>query len=212
MPQPGISRVDQQRPGRLPVPHLPPRIPRVREDRRDRPQRPPGPGPVRVPARIRRRRARHPRIIQRPGDPRRTVPGQPLAEHPRHHRHRHRIRFQPVRPPPPRRMRLVRVRPGIGEPVPVRRTATKVAALLQRLRRHRSHHPDPGPGDLPLGRQAQRHHRVLVVLGVPVHPAAHSYRTRPPENINRGAGVWRDGVPAGRAAAWPAFYAVGVRP
>jgi class 3 adenylate cyclase len=49
-----------------------------------------------------------------------------------------------------------------------------------------------------------------VVLGVPVHPAAHSYRTRPPENINRGAGVWRDGVPAGRAAAWPAFYAVGV--
>ena len=78
-----------------------------------------------------------------------------------------------MRPPPPRRMRLVRVRPGIGEPVPVRRTATKVAALLQRLRRHRSHHPDPGPGDLPLGRQAQRHHRVLVVLGVPVHPAAH---------------------------------------
>jgi hypothetical protein len=33
--------------------------------------------------------------------------------------------------------------------------------------------PDPGPGDLPLGRQAQRRHRLLVVLGVPVHPPAH---------------------------------------
>jgi hypothetical protein len=36
-------------------------------------------GPVRVPGRVRRRRARHPGILQRPGDPRGAVPGQPLA-------------------------------------------------------------------------------------------------------------------------------------
>jgi len=33
--------------------------------------------------------------------------------------------------------------------------------------------PYPGPGDLPLGRQPERQHRLLVILGMPVHPAAH---------------------------------------
>ena len=45
-PEPGVGRVDQDRLGRLPVPHLPARVPRVRQDRRDGPQR-----PRRVPAR-----------------------------------------------------------------------------------------------------------------------------------------------------------------
>jgi hypothetical protein len=77
-----------------------------------------------------------------------------------------------VRPAAPRRVRLVRVRARIGKPVPVRRAPAQVAALLQRLRRHRGPHPDPGPGDLPLRRQPQRYHRLLVILGVPVDPLA----------------------------------------
>jgi hypothetical protein len=46
----------------------------------------PLPVPVRLTSRVHGRRARHPGIIQRPGDPRSAVPGQPLAEHPRHDR------------------------------------------------------------------------------------------------------------------------------
>ena len=42
-----IRRIDQDRPRRLPVPHLPPRIPGISQDRRDRPQRPPRTGPIR---------------------------------------------------------------------------------------------------------------------------------------------------------------------
>ena len=33
-------------------------------------------------------------------------------------------------------------------------------------------HPDAGPGDLPLGRQAQHRHRLLIVLGGVIDPAA----------------------------------------
>ena len=77
-----------------------------------------------------------------------------------------------MRPAAPRRVGLVRVRARIGEPVPVRRAPAQVAALLQRLRRHRGPHPDPRPGDLPLRRQPQRYHRLLVILGVPVDPPA----------------------------------------
>jgi hypothetical protein len=173
MPQSGVSRIDQDRLRRLPVPHLPPRIPRISQDRRNRPQRPPAPGPVRVASWVGRGRARHPGIIQSAGDPRRGMPGEPLDEHPRHHRRRDRIRLKPVRTPSPRRVCLVRVRSGVREPVPVRRTAAQVPALLQRLRCHRGPHPDPSPDDLPLRRQAQRHHRLLMVIGVPVHPPAH---------------------------------------
>jgi hypothetical protein len=100
------------------------------------------------------------------------VPGQPLGEHPRHDRRRLGIGFQLVRPPSPRGVGLVRVRPRISQPVPVRRPAAQVAALLQGLGSHRGADPDPGAGDLPLGRQAQRQHRLLVVLGVPVDPPA----------------------------------------
>ena len=50
---------------------------------------------------------------------------------------------------------LVRVRPGVSQPVPVRRTAAQVPALLPGLGRHRGADPDAGPGDLPLGRQPQ---------------------------------------------------------
>jgi hypothetical protein len=78
-----------------------------------------------------------------------------------------------MRPPAPGRVRLVRVRPGVGEPVPVRRPATQITALLQGLGGHRGPDPDPGPDDLPLGRQPQRQHRLLVILHVPVDPAAY---------------------------------------
>jgi hypothetical protein len=78
-----------------------------------------------------------------------------------------------VRATAPRGVRLVRVRPGISEPVPVRRAPAQITALLQGLRRHRGPHPDPGPGDLPLGRQPEREHGLLVILGVPVHLPAH---------------------------------------
>ena len=115
------------------------------------PQRPRRPGAVRVALRVGGRRARDPGVVQRPGDPGDAVPGQPLGEHPPHHRRGLRVRLQPVRPPAPRGVRLVRVRPGVGQPVPVRRPAAEVAALLAGLGGHRGPDPDPGPGDLPLG-------------------------------------------------------------
>ncbi len=49
-----------------------------------------------------------------------------------------------MRPPAPGRVRLVRVRPGVGEPVPVRRPATQVPALLPGLGGHCGPDPDPG--------------------------------------------------------------------
>ena len=64
------------------------------------------------------------------------------------------------------------MRPGVGEPIPVRRAAAQISALLPGPGGHGSPDPDPGPGDLPLGRQAQREHGLLVVLGVPVDPPA----------------------------------------
>jgi hypothetical protein len=64
------------------------------------------------------------------------------------------------------------VRPGVSQPVPVRRAAAQVPALLAGLGRHRGADPDPGPGDLPPGLQPQRQHRFLMVFGVPVDPAA----------------------------------------
>ena len=170
--EPGVGRVDQDRVGRLPVPHLPARVPRVGQDRGDGPQRPRRARAVRVAARVGRRRARHPGIVQGAGDPRGAVPGQPLREDPRDDRRRGRVGFEAVRAPTPGGVRLVRVRPRVAEPVPIRRAPAEIAALLPGLGGHRGPHPDPGPGDLPLGRQAQGEHRLLVVLGVPVHPPA----------------------------------------
>ena len=121
MPEPGIAWVNQVEVGALPVPHLPARVPRVSEDRRHRPQRPRCPGPVRIPLRAGGGKAWDPGVVQRPGDPRGAVPGQPLREHPRHDRRGGRVGFEAVGPPAPRRMCLVRMRPGVGQPVPVRR-------------------------------------------------------------------------------------------
>jgi len=88
--------------------HLPAGVPRVSQDRGHRPQRPPRirPVPVPVPIGIGGRRARDPRVVQCPGDPRRRVPVQPLREHPRHHVSRLRVRLEPVRPPRARRSAL----------------------------------------------------------------------------------------------------------
>ena len=73
----------------------------------------------------------------------------------------------------PTRRAPCRVRSGISQPVPVRRAAAQVPALLPGLGSHRGADPDPGPGDLPLGRQAQHQHRLLVILSAPVNPPAH---------------------------------------
>jgi len=127
---------------------------------------------VRVAGRVRCGRARHPGIVQGTGDPGGAVPGQPLREHPRNDWRGGRVRLEAVRPAAPRGMGLVRVRPRVRQPVPVRRTAAQVPALLPGLRGHRGTHPDPGPGDLPLGRQPQREHGLLMILCMPVHPAA----------------------------------------
>lgn len=106
------------------------------------------------------------------GDPGEAVAGQPLGEHPCHDRRGVRIGVQAVRPPAPRRVGLVGVRAGVGEPVPVRRPAAQVPALLPGLRRHRGHHPDPRPGDLTLGLHAEGDHRLVVTLGPEVDPAS----------------------------------------
>jgi len=81
------------------------------------------------------------------------------------------VEIQAVRPPSPRGMRLVRMRARIDEPVPVRRTATQIPALVTGLHHHRGPDPDAGPGDLPLGRQAQPGHRLLIMLRRKVDPA-----------------------------------------
>ena len=112
------------------------------------------------------------RIVERPGDPRHAVPRQPLREHPPDDRCRFGVGFQPVRPAAPRGVGFVRVRPGVGEPVPVRRPAAEVAALLAGLGGHRGADPDPGPRDLSFGLVPEGQHRLLVILGLVVDPAA----------------------------------------
>jgi len=97
--QPRVGRVDQVGVGSLPVPHLPPGVPRVGEDRRHRAQRPRCSRAVRIPPGVGGGRARDRGVIQRPGDSGHAVPGQPLGEHPRHHRRSGRVRLQPVRSP-----------------------------------------------------------------------------------------------------------------
>jgi len=67
-----------------------------------------------------------------------------------HHVLRLWVRLEPVSTAPPCGMRLVRVRPGVGQPVPVRRTATEVPALVPGLNGHRGPYPDAGPYDFPL--------------------------------------------------------------
>ena len=98
-------------------------------------------------------------------------PASRCREDPRHLRRRLGIGLQPARPPAPRRMGPVRMRAGVGEPVPVGRPAAEVAALFSGLRGHRGADPDPGAGDLPLGLQPERHHRLLVILGTELDPA-----------------------------------------
>ena len=85
---------------------------------------------------------------------------------------RFRVGLETAGPPAPGGVGLVRVRPGITQPVPVRRPAAQVTALLPDLDRHRGPHPDAGPGHLPLRRQPQVRHRLLVMLGREVDPAA----------------------------------------
>jgi len=164
VPQSGVGRVDQVMVSALPVPHLPPGVPRISEDRRDRAQRPRCPGPVRITAGVGGGRARDPCIVQGPGDPRGAVPGQPPGEHPLNNRRRSRVGLELVRPPAPCRVCLVRVRPGVGKPVPVRRAAAEIPALLAGLGGHRGPDPDPGAGDLPLGLEPQRQHQLLMIL------------------------------------------------
>ncbi len=62
--------------------------------------------------------------------------------------------------------------PGVSQPVPVRRAAAQVTALLPGLRRYLGTHPDPGPRDLPLGLHPQHQHGLLVVLSAEVDTAA----------------------------------------
>src|SRR5262249_14402864 len=83
-----------------------------------------------------------------------------------------RVRLEAVRPASPGGTGLVRVRPGIGKVVPVRRAAAQVPALFAGLGGHRGPDPDPDAGDLSLGRKPQRQHRLIVVFGATVNPAA----------------------------------------
>jgi len=146
VPEGDVARVGQLGVGALPVPHLPACVPGVLHDGGDCAQRPSRSGPVRVAAGVGRGRARHPGLIQRPRDPRDRMPGQAPGEDPPHHMRGRRVGLQPVRAPPPRGVCLVRVRPRIREPVPVRRTAAQVPALLTGLGGHRGADPRCWPG------------------------------------------------------------------
>jgi hypothetical protein len=112
MPQAHIRRVGQGTVGPLPVPHLTAPIPRVPQDRGDRAQRPSRARTVRVPARVGRRRARHPGVIQRPRDPRHRMARQPPGEDPPDDMRGFRVGFQAVGAAAPGCVGLVRVRPA----------------------------------------------------------------------------------------------------
>jgi hypothetical protein len=75
--------------------------------------------------------------------------GEPLSEDPPHEMRRLGIGLQTAGAAAPGGVRFVRVRPGIAQPVPVRRAAAEVPALLPDLDRHRGPHPDARPGDFP---------------------------------------------------------------
>jgi hypothetical protein len=152
MSQGNITSVDQVAVGPLPVPHLTARIPRVGQDRGERAQRPSRACAVRVPARVGRRRAGHARVIQRPRDPCHRMARQPSGEDPPDDMRGFRVGFEAAGTAAPGCVGLVRVRPGITQPVPVRRPAAEIPALVPHLDRHRGPHPDAGPGHLPLGR------------------------------------------------------------
>ena len=164
--QPCVRRVNQVGVGALTIPDLPPRVPRVGEDRCYRTQCPRYSRAVRVPLGVGGGRTRDTGVVQRPGDPGGAVPGQPLGEYPRHHRRGGRIRLQPVRTPhapcsgagprPPAGTRTAGGHPGIGLA--------------------RGADPDLRPGNLPLGLEPQRHHRLLMILSVKVDPPAHLRR------------------------------------
>ena len=68
--------------GALTVPHLPTGIARIREYRRDRSKRPLITSPMPVPNRIHDGRTRHTLIVERAGNSRDALSGQPLAEDP----------------------------------------------------------------------------------------------------------------------------------
>jgi hypothetical protein len=117
------------------------------------------------------RGARDPGVIQGAGDPRGAVAGQPLGEHPRHHRRRDRVRLKAVRPPSLRGVHLLRVaarrrpagtctaggRPGTG-PAPWSGWPSRSG-------------PGSGPDDLPPELKAKRQHQLLMILVSP-HRAA----------------------------------------
>jgi hypothetical protein len=69
---------------------------------------------------------------------------QPLRGHPYHDRRGFLVGLEPAGTVAPGCVCLVRVQPGITQPVPVRRTAAEIPALLQGLRGHRDADPDPG--------------------------------------------------------------------
>jgi hypothetical protein len=106
-----VRGVGELQVGALPVPDLAAGVARVGQDRRNRRHDPPGAGTVRIPGAVGRRRARDARVVQRPGDPGRAVPGEPLGEHPPHHVLRLRVRLQPVGAAALGGVHLVRVRP-----------------------------------------------------------------------------------------------------
>jgi len=85
------------------------------------------------------------------------MPGEPVGKDSLDMRRRGRIRVEAVQAPAPAGMRGVRVRPPIDQPVPVRRSATQVAALLPYLDLHRRQGSEPRSQHLTLGLMTEQH-------------------------------------------------------
>jgi hypothetical protein len=81
--------------GALPVPHLPTGVARIGEYRSDRSKRPPITSPMPVPTRIHDGRTRHTLVVERAGNGRDAVSGQPLAKDPSNRWGGGRIGFEP---------------------------------------------------------------------------------------------------------------------
>src|SRR5262249_6387078 len=98
-----------------------------------------------------RRRARHPHLVEHPGDTGDGVPLQTSSEYPFHPWCGPRVRLQTVQAPAPGRVRTVVMWPGIGDAVSVRWPTTKMTALLAGLRLHGRGGAEPRPLPLLLG-------------------------------------------------------------
>ena len=171
VPQADVRRVGQVLAGALPVPHLTAGVPRILQDGGDRAQHPSRTRAVLVPGRAAADGHGTPASFKARAIRAVLCPASRWAKI---HRTACAVsgRAPAGAPAAPRRRRpcsgAARHHPA-GTPTAAAPPGTGPAPHLDR---HRGPHPDTRPGDLPLRRQPQHRHRVLVMPGRDINPPA----------------------------------------